>query len=82
MANCGTGRKIRTFHLALKDQNSDNANIWFSVAQIFAGIDIYNGGSSDAVVNISFARDAHGSVSLKPGNCGACGRVGAMRVPL
>jgi len=38
--------KFGTFHLAAagKDQNSDNANIWFSVAQIFAGIDIYNGG--------------------------------------
>jgi len=59
--------KFGTFHLALKDQNSDNANIWFSVAQIFAGIDIYNGGSSDAVVNISSPETRMVSVSLKPG---------------
>ncbi len=59
--------KFGTFHLALKDQNSDSANIWFSVGQIFAGIDIYNGGSSDAVVNISSPETRMVSVALKPG---------------
>jgi len=59
--------KFGTFHAALKDQNSDNANIWFSTPQIFAGIDVYNGGSSDAMVNISSPETRAVSVTLKPG---------------
>jgi hypothetical protein len=61
------GGKFGTFHVVLKDQNSDNANIWFSAPQIFAGIDIYNGGSSDALVNMSSPETRAISVTLKPG---------------
>jgi len=61
------GGKFGTFHVALKDQNSDNANVWFSAPQIFAGIDVYNGGSSEAMVNVSSPETRAVSVTLKPG---------------
>jgi hypothetical protein len=61
------GGKFGTFHIALKDQNSDNANIWFSAPQIFAGFDVYNGGSSEAMVNISSPETRAVSVTLEPG---------------
>jgi hypothetical protein len=61
------GGKFGTFHLALKNPSAESTNIWFSVPQIFAGIDIYNGGSSDAVVNISSPETRPVAVTLKPG---------------
>ncbi|HWZ96292.1 MAG TPA: hypothetical protein VN025_00875 [Candidatus Dormibacteraeota bacterium] len=59
--------KFGTFHLTLKDPAAENANIWFSVPQIFAGIDIFNGAPNDAIVNISSPETRAVKVTLKPG---------------
>jgi hypothetical protein len=61
------GGKFGTFHVTLKDPNAENASIWFSVPQIFAGIDIFNGGTNDATVSISSPETRAISLTLKPG---------------
>jgi hypothetical protein len=61
------GGKFATFHVVLKDASTESASIWFSAPQIFAGIDIYNGGTSDGVVNISSPETRAVSVTIKPG---------------
>jgi hypothetical protein len=61
------GGKFGTFHVALKDPGAESANIWFSAPQIFAGIDIYNSGVSEAVIRLSSPETRAVFVELKPG---------------
>jgi hypothetical protein len=61
------GGKFGTFHIALRDPNAASATIWFSVPQIFAGIDIYNDGPHEATVNFSSPETRAVKVTLKPG---------------
>ncbi|MBS1842738.1 MAG: hypothetical protein JST77_18060 [Acidobacteria bacterium] len=51
----------------LKDPAAENATIWFSVPQIFAGIDIYNGGTSEASISLSSPETRAVKVTIKPG---------------
>lgn len=60
------GGKFGTFHLMLNDQNAKSANIYFSVPQIFAGIDIYNDMDFENAVNFSSPETRAISVTLQP----------------
>lgn len=58
--------KFGTFNLLLSDPHASQAEFRFYAPRIFAGIDIYNGGDSDARVIFHSAGLSDVSVSLKP----------------
>ena len=61
------GGKFGTFHIELKDPKAEAANVWFSVPQIFAGIDVYNDGAGEATLNLSSPETRAVKITLKPG---------------
>ena len=61
------GGKFGTFHIAPKDPTAESVSVWFSVPEIFAGIDIYNGGASEATVNFSSPETRAVKMTIKPG---------------
>jgi hypothetical protein len=61
------GGKLGTFHVSLKDSAAEKASFRFSTPQIFAGIDVYNGGAAEATIIISSPETRGVSVAVKPG---------------
>ncbi len=56
-----------TFNLALADPHASSAEFSFDWPRIFAGMDVYNGGASDAVVVIHSPEIREMSFTIKPG---------------
>lgn len=56
-----------TFNLSLVDPKAATAEFSFCWPRIFAGVDVYNGGKSDATVTIRSAKMREISFTLKPG---------------
>ena len=56
-----------TFNLSLVDPKATTAEFRFCWPRIFAGVDVYNGGASDAIVTIRSPRLREVSVTVKPG---------------
>jgi hypothetical protein len=50
--------KFGTFNLCLADNKASAAEFRFYSPRIFVGVDVYNGGASEATVTVSFPRDA------------------------
>ncbi len=59
--------KFGTFNLALTDPKAGSAEFRFYAPRVFVGVDIYNGGASEAVVTIHSSKVRELSVTLKPG---------------
>ena len=59
--------KFGTFNLAIKKGESKSAEVRFPSPRIFAGIDAYNGGSTDATITIRSPEIREESFTLKPG---------------
>jgi hypothetical protein len=59
--------RFGTFNLALVDPKAKTAEFRFYWPRIFAGIDVYNGGSSEATVTIHSPEIREISVTVKPG---------------
>jgi hypothetical protein len=59
--------KFGTFTLALKDPKAEQASFHFSNPRIFAGVDVYNGGSHEATVTIRSPELREVSFKIKPG---------------
>jgi hypothetical protein len=57
--------KFGTFNLVLADKNSSHAAFHFNAAQVFAGLDVYNGGDRDATLTLSAAALPKKSVTIK-----------------
>jgi hypothetical protein len=56
-----------TFNLALTDPNSESAQFRFYWPRVFVGVDVYNGGQSEATVTIHSPEIRETSVTIKPG---------------
>lgn len=56
-----------TFNLALADTKAGKAEFSFYWPRIFAGVDVYNGGTSDATVTIHSPEIREVSFTIKPG---------------
>ena len=61
------GGKFATFNLTPKDSAAQTVSFRFSSPQIFAGIDVYNAGPGEAILNFSSPETRRVSVTLKPG---------------
>jgi hypothetical protein len=59
--------KFGTFNLALTDPEVESAEFDFYEPRVFVGVDVYNGGSSDAVLTIHSPNIRERSFALKPG---------------
>jgi hypothetical protein len=62
--------KFGTFNLALTDPKAETAEFYFYSPRLFAGVDVYNGGSSDATLTIHTPNIREMSFTLKPGELG------------
>jgi len=58
--------KFGTFTLALADAKTARAEFQFAVPLIFAGMDIYNDGDSDATVTVRSPEIRETSITIKP----------------
>jgi len=58
--------KFGTFTLLLADNRSSHATFHFNGAQIFAGLDVYNAGESDATVTFCATALAEKRFTIKP----------------
>lgn len=56
-----------TFNLALVDSHATSAQFHFCWPRVFAGLDVYNGGASDATVTIRSAGLREVSITIKAG---------------
>jgi hypothetical protein len=56
-----------TFNLALVDSKTSSAEFRFCWPRIFAGVDVFNGGKSDATVTIRSPKIREVSFTVKPG---------------
>jgi hypothetical protein len=56
-----------TFNLSLVDAKATTAEFRFYWPRILAGVDIYNGGASDATVTIRSPKIREVSLTVKPG---------------
>jgi hypothetical protein len=56
-----------TFNLALADAKATTAEFRFYSPRIFVGVDVYNGGTSDATVTIHSPEIREASFTIKPG---------------
>ena len=59
--------KFGTFNLALADAKTESAEFCFHTPMIFAGIDVYNGGKTEAQVTIRGQEMLETSFQVKPG---------------
>jgi hypothetical protein len=59
--------KFGTFNLALTDPKAESAEFDFYEPQVFVGVDVYNGGSSESVLTIHSPNIREESFTLKPG---------------
>ena len=59
--------KFGTFNLCLADNKASAAEFRFYWPRIFVGVDIYNGGASEATVTVRSPEMREISFSLKPG---------------
>jgi hypothetical protein len=59
--------KFGTFNLALADPKAETAEFQFYSPRLFVGVDVYNGGSSDATLTIHTPNIREVSFTLKPG---------------
>jgi hypothetical protein len=59
--------KFGTFHLALYDPKAGSVEFRFSVPRIFVGVDVYNGGTSEAVLTIRAPNIREMPFVLEPG---------------
>jgi hypothetical protein len=58
--------KFGTFTLALSDPKTEQARFQFYAPRIFAGVDVYNGGDSDATVTMRSPEIREMSFTIKP----------------
>ena len=58
--------KFGTFTLMLKDSATRKAGFQFSAPRIFIGIDIYNDGDKEAVVQVSSGEEAGAKITVRP----------------
>jgi hypothetical protein len=61
------GGGFGTFNLALIDTKAASAEFRFVSARIFIGVDVYNGGTSEATVTIHSPEIREISFTIKPG---------------
>ncbi len=59
--------KFGTFNVALADPKTASAEFRFYSPRVFVGVDVYNGGSSEAVLTIHSSNIREISFTLKPG---------------
>jgi hypothetical protein len=59
--------KFGTFNLSLADPAAHSAEFRFYAPRIFVGVDVFNGGSSEATVTIHSPEIREISVTIKPG---------------
>jgi hypothetical protein len=59
--------KFGTFNLCLADNKASAAEFRFYWPRIFVGVDVYNGGASEATVTVRSPEMREISFSLKPG---------------
>jgi len=58
--------KFGTFHIALADPKLTTAGFQFPAPRIFVGLDVYNGGDTEAIVTIHSPEIPETSYSVKP----------------
>jgi hypothetical protein len=58
--------KFGTFTLALADVNASSAQFRFYAPRVFAGVDIYNDGDSEATVTVRSPETREQSFTIKP----------------
>jgi hypothetical protein len=56
-----------TFNLSLADPTAKTAGFRFYAPRIFDGVDVYNGGSSEATVTVHSSERRELSITIKPG---------------
>jgi hypothetical protein len=59
--------RFGTFNLALSDPRAATAQFSFYWPRIFVGVDVYNGGASDATITIHSPEIRETSFKIKPG---------------
>jgi hypothetical protein len=56
-----------TFNLALVDAKAQSAHLQFYAPRVFVGVDVYNGGASEAIVTIHAPTIRESAFTIKPG---------------
>jgi len=61
------GGKFGTFNLIADDVDAGKLEFSFPSPRVFAGVDVYNGGASEADISIQTAGAPDVAINLKPG---------------